>query len=120
MPPSIRDLTDEISDCRKPRPCGGHWLWGLILAGNLSPIGASANVVILGIAKRSGQPISFCAISRSPGSTWDDRIRRLAISLGEATDGLATDQCCGRLGRRCSTRCQKPARRRSNCSPGPR
>ncbi|HNP15890.1 MAG TPA: ArsB/NhaD family transporter, partial [Terrimesophilobacter sp.] len=32
---------------------------GADLGGNLTAIGASANVVVLGIAKRAGHPISF-------------------------------------------------------------
>jgi len=34
-------------------------LLGTVLGGNLTPIGASANVVAVGIAKRAGHPISF-------------------------------------------------------------
>jgi Na+/H+ antiporter NhaD/arsenite permease-like protein len=34
-------------------------LLGTVLGGNLTPIGASANVVAVGIAKRAGHPVSF-------------------------------------------------------------
>ena len=51
---------------------GGHnhdVLWwalilGTVLGGNLTALGASANVVIIGIAKRSGNPISFWEFTR--------------------------------------------------------
>ena len=42
--------------------------WALVLGtdlgGNLTAVGASANVVILGIAKRAGSPISFAEFTR--------------------------------------------------------
>ncbi len=42
--------------------------WALALGadfgGNLTAVGASANVVMLGIAKRSGNPISFWEFTR--------------------------------------------------------
>ncbi len=51
-------------------PLAGHtglW-WALVLGanlgGNATAIGASANVVVAGIAKRSGHPISFWAFTR--------------------------------------------------------
>jgi Na+/H+ antiporter NhaD/arsenite permease-like protein len=34
-------------------------LLGTVLGGNLTPIGASANVVAVGIAQRAGHPVSF-------------------------------------------------------------
>jgi Na+/H+ antiporter NhaD/arsenite permease-like protein len=51
---------------------GGHnhdVLWwalilGTVLGGNLTALGASANVVIIGIAKRAGTPISFWEFTR--------------------------------------------------------
>ncbi len=47
----------------------GHVLWwalilGTDLGGNLTAVGASANVVILGIAKRTSNPISFWEFTR--------------------------------------------------------
>jgi len=39
--------------------CGGRWRWGRDLGGNATAIGASANVVILGMAERAGKRISF-------------------------------------------------------------
>jgi Na+/H+ antiporter NhaD/arsenite permease-like protein len=39
-------------------------LLGTVLGGNLTPIGASANVVAVGIAKRAGHPVSFWDFTR--------------------------------------------------------
>lgn len=34
-------------------------LLGTVLFGNLTPVGASANVVAVGVAQRAGHPVSF-------------------------------------------------------------
>jgi Na+/H+ antiporter NhaD/arsenite permease-like protein len=39
-------------------------LLGTVLGGNLTPIGASANVVVVGIAQRAGSPVSFWEFTR--------------------------------------------------------
>ncbi len=39
-------------------------LLGTVLGGNLTPVGASANVVAVGIAQRSGHPVSFWDFTR--------------------------------------------------------
>ena len=59
MSPIVLQLTQGIAD-----PVQANALWwslaiGADFGGNLTAIGASANVVILGIAARSGSPISF-------------------------------------------------------------
>jgi Na+/H+ antiporter NhaD/arsenite permease-like protein len=59
MSPIVLQLTEGIAD-----PVQANALWwslaiGADFGGNLTAIGASANVVILGIAMRSGSPISF-------------------------------------------------------------
>jgi Na+/H+ antiporter NhaD/arsenite permease-like protein len=59
MSPIVLQLTEGIAD-----PVQAEALWwalaiGADFGGNLTAIGASANVVVLGIAKRSGFPISF-------------------------------------------------------------
>ena len=59
MSPIVAELTRGISD-----PVQAEALWwslaiGADFGGNLTAIGASANVVVLGIAQRSGFPISF-------------------------------------------------------------
>ena len=62
MSPVVGDLADQAGD-------GGGVLWwalalGADLGGNATAVGASANVVALGIAERRGQPISFWEFSR--------------------------------------------------------
>jgi Na+/H+ antiporter NhaD/arsenite permease-like protein len=59
MSPVVLQLTEGIAD-----PVQAEALWwslaiGADFGGNLTAIGASANVVVLGVAKRSGFPISF-------------------------------------------------------------
>ena len=59
MAPLVNDLVDASGG--NPH---AHALWwalalGADLGGNATAVGASANVVILGIAKRNGHPISF-------------------------------------------------------------
>jgi Na+/H+ antiporter NhaD/arsenite permease-like protein len=59
MSPIVLELTEGIAD-----PVQSEALWwslaiGADFGGNLTAIGASANVVVLGVAKRSGFPISF-------------------------------------------------------------
>jgi Na+/H+ antiporter NhaD/arsenite permease-like protein len=64
MSPIVLQLTEGIAD-----PVQANALWwslaiGADFGGNLTAIGASANVVILGIAMRSGSPISFWDFTR--------------------------------------------------------
>jgi Na+/H+ antiporter NhaD/arsenite permease-like protein len=59
MSPLVQDLVQGVAD-----PAQGQALWwslalGADFGGNLTAIGASANVVVLGIAYRNGTPISF-------------------------------------------------------------
>ena len=44
---------------RRPTRCGGRCALGADLGGNATAVGASANVVVIGIAARNGHPISF-------------------------------------------------------------
>jgi Na+/H+ antiporter NhaD/arsenite permease-like protein len=59
MSPLVLALTNDIAD---PSHSAALW-WSLTLGadfgGNMTAVGASANVVMLGIAARSGTPISF-------------------------------------------------------------
>ncbi|MDP9396508.1 MAG: ArsB/NhaD family transporter [Actinomycetota bacterium] len=64
MTPLVQSLVDGADD-----PGQGRALWwalalGADLGGNATAIGASANVVVLGIAARNGQPISFWQFTR--------------------------------------------------------
>jgi Na+/H+ antiporter NhaD/arsenite permease-like protein len=59
MTPIVAQFATSI-----PGHDGNGVLWwalllGTVLGGNLTPIGASANVVAVGIAQRAGHPISF-------------------------------------------------------------
>nr|WP_026197063.1 ArsB/NhaD family transporter [Sciscionella marina] len=59
MSPIVLQLTNDFAD-----PVHSEALWwalalGADFGGNLTAVGASANVVILGLAKREGTPISF-------------------------------------------------------------
>jgi Na+/H+ antiporter NhaD/arsenite permease-like protein len=64
MSPIVLQLTQGIAD---PAQADALW-WSLAIGadfgGNLTAIGASANVVVLGIAMRSGSPISFWEFTR--------------------------------------------------------
>ena len=64
MSPIVQELTANIPD---PHQSAALW-WALAIGadfgGNLTAIGASANVVVLGIARRSGTPISFWEFTR--------------------------------------------------------
>jgi Na+/H+ antiporter NhaD/arsenite permease-like protein len=64
MSPIVLQLTQNIAD-----PVQANALWwslaiGADFGGNLTAIGASANVVVLGVAMRSGSPISFWEFTR--------------------------------------------------------
>ena len=64
MSPVVGDLVAGISD-----PVKSEALWwalaiGADFGGNLTAVGASANVVMLGIAAREGHPISFWEFTR--------------------------------------------------------
>ncbi|WP_439381118.1 SLC13 family permease [Amycolatopsis lexingtonensis] len=64
MSPLVLALTQDIPD-----PVHSEALWwslalGADFGGNMTAIGASANVVMLGIAARSGSPISFWEFTR--------------------------------------------------------
>jgi Na+/H+ antiporter NhaD/arsenite permease-like protein len=65
MSPIVLELTEGIAD-----PVQANALWwslaiGADFGGNLTAIGASANVVVLGIAKRSGYPITFWEFTKT-------------------------------------------------------
>ncbi|OBG23209.1 ArsB/NhaD family transporter [Mycobacterium sp. 852002-51057_SCH5723018] len=64
MAPIVADLVPALGDHANP---GVLW-WALALGtdfgGNLTAVGASANVVILGIARRADNPVSFWEFTR--------------------------------------------------------
>ncbi|HWD83927.1 MAG TPA: ArsB/NhaD family transporter [Kribbella sp.] len=64
MSPVVLDLTHSVAD-----PAQAHALWwalaiGADFGGNATAIGASANVVVIGLALRAGHPISFWTFTR--------------------------------------------------------
>ncbi|GAA1590067.1 ArsB/NhaD family transporter [Kribbella hippodromi] len=64
MSPVVHDLTQSVAD-----PAQAHALWwalaiGADLGGNATAVGASANVVVIGLALRAGHPISFWEFTR--------------------------------------------------------
>ncbi|MCG7597966.1 ArsB/NhaD family transporter [Mycobacterium sp. C3-094] len=64
MTPIVSELAAELSD-----PTHSEALWwalalGADLGGNMTAVGASANVVMLGIARRADRPISFWEFTR--------------------------------------------------------
>ncbi len=67
--PYVATLAPLTSDLVQAGGAAAHPLWwalalGADLGGNLTAIGASANVVVLGIAKRAGHPISFWTFTK--------------------------------------------------------
>jgi Na+/H+ antiporter NhaD/arsenite permease-like protein len=68
--PYVATMSPIVSDLVSSLPAGeGTVLWwslalGADLGGNATAIGASANVVILGMAERAGKPISFWEFTR--------------------------------------------------------
>jgi Na+/H+ antiporter NhaD/arsenite permease-like protein len=64
MSPIVLELARDIPD---PTQAEALW-WSLTLGadfgGNLTAVGASANVVVRGIAMRAGSPISFWEFTR--------------------------------------------------------
>jgi Na+/H+ antiporter NhaD/arsenite permease-like protein len=64
MSPVVLELTKGLTD-----PGQAHALWwalaiGADFGGNATAVGASANVVVIGLALRAGHPISFWAFTR--------------------------------------------------------
>ncbi|MER7243194.1 ArsB/NhaD family transporter [Kribbella sp. NPDC000426] len=64
MSPVVQDLAKNVAD-----PAHAHALWWALAAGadfggNATAVGASANVVVIGIALRAGSPISFWEFTR--------------------------------------------------------
>jgi Na+/H+ antiporter NhaD/arsenite permease-like protein len=74
--PYAAAMTPIVAQFATSIPGHGGVLWwalllGTVLGGNLTPIGASANVVAVGIAQRAGHPISF----------WDFTKRGAVVTL---------------------------------------
>jgi Na+/H+ antiporter NhaD/arsenite permease-like protein len=65
---TMTPLVEQLVDAAGGIGSAGVLWWALALGadlgGNATAIGASANVVVLGIAKRNGTPISFWEFTR--------------------------------------------------------
>jgi Na+/H+ antiporter NhaD/arsenite permease-like protein len=64
MAPVTTTLVQDLGGGEEARVLWWALALGADLGGNATAIGASANVVILGLAQRSGQPISFLEFTR--------------------------------------------------------
>lgn len=64
MAPIVSELSGTITDGTDPNVLWWALALGADFGGNLTAVGASANVVMLGIARRSGNPISFWEFTR--------------------------------------------------------
>ena len=64
MTPIVAELSANVSDLADPNVLWWALALGADLGGNLTAIGASANVVMLGIARRADYPISFWEFTR--------------------------------------------------------
>ncbi len=64
MTPIVSELAGSITDGTDPNVLWWALALGADFGGNLTAVGASANVVMLGIARRSANPISFWEFTR--------------------------------------------------------
>ena len=64
MAPIVAQLVPSIAGHANPQALWWALVLGTDLGGNLTAVGASANVVILGIARRADSPISFWEFTR--------------------------------------------------------
>ena len=64
MTPIVGELSASISDLSHPDVLWWALALGADFGGNLTAVGASANVVMLGIARRADHPISFWEFTR--------------------------------------------------------
>ncbi len=64
MAPLVKDLVDASGGAPQARALWWALALGADLGGNATAVGASANVVITGIARRNGHPISFWQFTR--------------------------------------------------------
>jgi Na+/H+ antiporter NhaD/arsenite permease-like protein len=67
--PYVATMAPVVAELSRHQASHGHVLWwalalGADLGGNATAVGASANVVVVGMAKRYGSPISFWQFTR--------------------------------------------------------
>jgi Na+/H+ antiporter NhaD/arsenite permease-like protein len=71
MTPIVAQFSDSIPGHDSSGVLWWALLLGTVMGGNLTPVGASANIVAVGIANRSGHPVSF----------WDFTKRGAAVTF---------------------------------------
>ena len=64
MTPVVGQLAESIHGHTNSGVLWWALLLGTVLGGNLTPVGASANIVAVGIAQRAGHPVSFWDFTR--------------------------------------------------------
>ena len=64
MTPIVSELAANMTDLAHPDVLWWALALGADFGGNLTAVGASANVVMLGIARRADNPISFWEFAR--------------------------------------------------------
>jgi Na+/H+ antiporter NhaD/arsenite permease-like protein len=71
MTPIVGQFASTMHDHTNSGVLWWALILGTVLGGNLTPVGASANVVVVGIAQRTGNPVSF----------WDFTKRGAVVTL---------------------------------------
>jgi Na+/H+ antiporter NhaD/arsenite permease-like protein len=64
MTPIVAEFVESIHGHASSGVLWWSLLLGTVLGGNLTAVGASANIVVVGIAERAGNPISFWGFTR--------------------------------------------------------
>jgi Na+/H+ antiporter NhaD/arsenite permease-like protein len=64
MTPIVAEFADTIHGSANSGVLWWALLLGTVLGGNLTAVGASANIVVVGIAERAGNPVSFWGFTR--------------------------------------------------------
>ena len=81
MAPIVGELAASMPDMAHPDALWWALALGADFGGNLTAIGASANVVMLGIARRAGNPISFWEFTRKGSAVTAMSIALSAVYL---------------------------------------
>jgi Na+/H+ antiporter NhaD/arsenite permease-like protein len=64
MTPIVGQFASSMHDFNSQGVLWWALIMGTVMGGNLTAVGASANVVVMGIAERSGNPVSFGQFTR--------------------------------------------------------
>ena len=79
MTPIVAQFASSIHDHTSHGVLWWSLILGTVLGGNLTAVGASANIVVVGIAQRAGNPISFWQFTRKGAVV---TATSLALSVG--------------------------------------